>query len=109
MQEDLFNNITETQTTDDKSLSDVEAKVIQPRKKLKKYTLTAGCIFCNKLFTSFSYAANHINNSHARLVTAYRMNYPINYGCDPNMPHRKPIEVWLEKPPGIKGVDKVAV
>ena len=58
MQEDLFDDITKPQTADKQSLSDVEAKVIQPHRKLKKYTLTAGCIFCNKLFTSFSYAAN---------------------------------------------------
>ena len=43
----------------------------------KLIRLTHSCIFCNKSFTSFSYAFWHINNSHASRVRIERMNHPV--------------------------------
>jgi len=76
-----------------------------PTPKIRKpFFLTAGCIYCNKAFTTFEYAARHIDRCHSREVRANHMNYPINLGCDPNLAHGKTIVVFLDKSPGEKGV-----
>ena len=64
---------------------------------MKIIKLTHSCIFCNKSFTSFSYAFNHINNSHPTQVRINRMNHPF---LESNIK-----KVMVDKSPKQKGID----
>lgn len=66
-------------------------------KREGRFLLTHGCCFCDRMFTTFSYAARHQIDHHPRQCRINHMGYPMMI---------VPPLVYFGTTPGRKGVSK---